>query len=377
MKFRLHNQSYYMSINAILFFEKAAFFCFILIYFILCTSFSNQKDLSITYFISDNLIKFRDFTIIIHSSNITKWRLNKNLKRYIVHKPHIHIFVVYAENATIDPKYNSIIAYGCPDKWISIDCKDAYAYNFFLKNVNLGDFLYRAMDDTFLDILNLEKLIIQLRTIYNPSTDIVFRGVANDEYGKKIYLGGGSGWLMSRAMVALHNIPFYSFSKNTPYAFRNQDDTAETIILKKIGFKKMNVWEDPRWAESGCTAGNFSNFLNENFLQLENCSLNNELISLTEMIALHSATEDQKENWIISRDFPSYIYGYKVPISQCVKICKSHPGIINYRTTYKYLKDNAEIITLSDIKKRKIRSWNYKKNYIEKKSRKYFPFFEN
>lgn len=49
------------------------------------------------------------------------------------------------------------------------------------------------------------------------------------------------------------------FQTNTPYALNRQDDTAESIIVQKIGFKTMKTWEDPRWAENGYTKIDISN----------------------------------------------------------------------------------------------------------------------
>ncbi|KAK8837929.1 hypothetical protein M9Y10_035871 [Tritrichomonas musculus] len=323
-------------------------------------------NLSVLNIFSKQYQRPQDFTIMIHTSNRTKWRLDKYLNQYIIKKPHIHIFVIYSEQVTPDPRFDYIIANDCVDKRSDLHCRNSIAYNYFLQNEILGDFLYRAMDDTLLNITNLEKLIDQLRMIYNPKEHLVFRAFANDEspYGK-IYLGGGSGWLMSRAMVAIHNIASFSFEANIKYAFAGQDDTCETLILNKVGFKSVNVWEDLHWAENGCTFGNFSEYLNGNFKQLEDCPIGKkELISLPEMIAMHGIDEEQKDKWILSRNFPDYIYGYKVTNNQCVRMCKSVPGMGTNRTSFQYLKKNAEFITLSDILKKNISDFNNNLNYI-------------
>lgn len=246
-------------------------------------------------------------------------------------------------------------------------------YNFFLKNPNLGDFLYRGIDDTVINITNLEKLIKQLRSIYNPLTDIVFRGFANDEFKGKIYLGGGSGWLMSRAMVSIHNHSYFSFKENTPHAFWRQDDTSESIIVRKIGFKSLNAWRDPRWAENGNFGFDLSNVtVDEFFDKLDNCSSKvDDLVPVNEMIAMHATSETTKRNWVMSQKYPynSYnnIYVYKLPNSQFSKMCKAEPGIINRRTTLNYLKENAEFIKLSELLAKKNYTFDYKYNYIDNK----------
>lgn len=99
----------------------------------------------------------KDFMIIIQSSNKTKYRLHKYLDYYYVNKSHIHYFIVYSEKVEPDPKYPYLLAKSCKDNTISLIGKNAYAYEYFLNNKNMGDFLYRAIDDTILNITNLEK----------------------------------------------------------------------------------------------------------------------------------------------------------------------------------------------------------------------------
>lgn len=82
------------------------------------------------------------------------------------------------------------------------------------------------------------------------------------------------------------------------------------------------------------------------------------------MIAMHGIDEEQKDKWILSRNFPDYIYGYKVTNNQCVRMCKSVPGMGTNRTSFQYLKKNAEFITLSDILKKNISGFNNNLNYI-------------
>lgn len=314
----------------------------------------------------------KDFTIIIHSSERTKSRLDQYLTHYIKYKKHIHIIVAYGKNSTPDPRFDHLIT-PCADTRDSLDCKNGYVYNFFLENPNLGDFLYRGIDDTIINITNLEKLIQQLRTIYNPKTDIVFRGFANDEFREKVYLGGGSGWLMSRAMVSIHNYSYYSFQVNTPHAFWKQDDTSESIIVRKIGFKSLKAWRDPRWAENGNVELDLSNVtIDEFFNKLDNCSRNvDDLVPVNQMIAMHATFENLKRNWILSQKYPynSYnnIYVYKLPYSQFSKMCKAEPGIINRRITLNYLKENAEFIKLSELLVKKNYQFDYKYNYIDNK----------
>lgn len=353
-----------LNYHTLLFTKKATICCFQTVFFLVLFLLSDD---SISHFHRAELTitPAKDFTIIIHSCNKTKWRLNKYLSRYIINKPHIHIYIVYPEGVTPDPRYKSIVCTGCGDHRMSLDCRNVQAYNFFIEHSNLGDFLYRAMDDTLLNITNLEKLIYQLRTIYDPNKHIIFKGFLNDELNRKFFLGGGSGWLMSRAMVKLHKIPFYSFQANIKHSWAIQDDTTETIIVRKIGFKSSKNYIDPRWAESGSMEGNLTEFSNGNFENMKVCNLENNLVPIHEMIALHSVHEGQKNMWIASISFPSFVYCFKRKNSQIVDMCKYDKKIVNKRLSFNYLKENAEIISLSDIIKKNLSVWNYSLNYIE------------
>lgn len=117
---------------------------------------------------------------------------------------------------------------------------------------------------------------------------------------------------MSRAMVSLHSIPYYSLGLNIKHAHVRHDDLAETVEFRKIGFKSLNVWEDLRWAEGSCTFGDFSQYLKGNFSEMENCPLDKELTLASDMIAMHGLDENQKENWMKSKFFSNYFYCYKV-----------------------------------------------------------------
>ena len=48
-------------------------------------------------------------------------------------------------------------------------------------------------------------------------------------------------------------------------------------------------------------------------------------------------------------------------------MCKAKPGILNKRTTFEYLKDNAKYIKLDEILQRKSTLKNNTHDYIENK----------
>lgn len=336
------------------------FICFLMF---LRYSYFSYHDFSI--FLTSKLIK-KDFTIIIHSSNKTKPRLHQFLDHYYINKSYIHYFVVYGEKVRPDPKYPYLLASSCKDDTISLAGKNAYAYEYFLNNKSLGDFLYRAMDDTFLNITNLEKLINELRLIYDPKKHIIFKGYANN-LNNRIFLGGGTGWLMSRAMVEIHTIHDYSWPYNFHFSHRHQDDTTETIILKKVGFKSMKVWNDPRWAENICNSDNPADFLNGNFSSLKKCPTDVKLTPIKDMISMHGRKENKRRIALYSGNYPDNIYIYRVDNPKrdtCCFLCISDSGIVDNRTSFQYLKENSQFLTVEDLKNREPFQMSNITNYI-------------
>lgn len=306
----------------------------------------------------------KDFMIIIHSSNKTKPRISKYLSYYYINKSYIHYFVVYGEKVQPDPKYPYLLATSCKDNTISLSGKNAYAYDYFNRNENMGDFLYRAMDDTILNITNLEKLINELRSIYDPNKHLVFRGFPNNLH-QRIFLGGGTGWLMSRAFVKAHFISEFSFQHNFHFSYRHQDDTTETLILKKIGYRNMNAWDDPRWVESLDSVSSYKNLLNGKYDSLVKCPDGVELTSIRELVSMHGKSDKEREIWKLYKNFPDNFYVYRKQChGTCLAICRSNPGIVNKRTTYQFLKDNSQFITLDDIKSKTLDPINRTNNFI-------------
>lgn len=95
-----------------------------------------------------------------------------------------------------------------------------------------------------------------------------------------------------------------------------------------------------------------------------------ELTPINQMISMHATNNLEKKNWITSQIFlynADNIYVYKLPFRQFSKMCNAKPGILNNRTTFQYLKDNAEYIKVEELIQRKNNIYNYRHNYIDNK----------
>lgn len=290
-------------------------------------------------------------TIFIVSSNATKSRLDEYLKSYYSVRPDVKFIVAYSTNTEPHPKYDYVFCHGCNDTRTGINglpCKDSEIYKYFVEHPELGDFMYRAIDDTSLNVDNLVKLVKDLSTIYDPVDEIVFRGYRNDEHEKRyrvVNLGGGSGWLMSRGMAAIHQLPGFRFIDHFHRSWFLQDDTTETLILNNLGLKSHLTWSDPRWIEVCSTCNG-----DGNFSKIPECETD-DVIHMNDVIAYHSIADKERKAGLLLGKYPDDIYAVKQPLLSTT-LCRGKPGIKNPRTSLEYLKEHAEHMTLRNVKRR-------------------------
>jgi hypothetical protein len=212
----------------------------------------------------------------------------------------------------------------------------------------LGDFLFRAMDDTYIFVANLLNLTERLRLIYDVDRELVFRGFLNSEYLPDIYLGGGVGWLQSRQMVAVHKNREYGFERNIWKYGGLQDDSAETAIIQKI-FQRNETWAELAMIEN-CANCNGEAWQRGEFKGLPSCP-SNEIIPLNDIVSLHTRgcmVESVSAAALIGF-YPHVVYIYHQNHTQRSIICKSGPGLRNPRTSLPYMTAMAEHVTLDDL----------------------------
>jgi hypothetical protein len=125
-------------------------------------------------------------TIIVQTSKATSYQIDEILRRYKVDLPDVHYFCVIAAGVP-HPAGLPVIETPCQDTkdgYHGLVCRDVHAYKYFVARPELGSYLFRAIDDSHLNVTNLLKLISKLNEVYDPRYKIVFRGYANDEYNR-------------------------------------------------------------------------------------------------------------------------------------------------------------------------------------------------
>jgi hypothetical protein len=200
-------------------------------------------------------------TVVILTSNKTRYRLETLLANYREENVRVNYLLVHSDRWELSPSERRLgesIPLACEDTWNGLVCKEIGVYKYFLAQRKLGNWLYRAIDDTFLNVSNLLTLISLLEQVYDSSKHIVFRGGPNREFHSMgmVWLGGGCGWLMSRPMVAAHFMKGFTFEDSRVSANQSgqwphdctQDDCLTTRIVGRI-FGSMGPWADDQMTD--------------------------------------------------------------------------------------------------------------------------------
>jgi hypothetical protein len=122
-------------------------------------------------------------------------------------------------------------------------CRVEGSYRTFLRDFPDCNWLFRAVDDTFVHLWNFYAWLVRLNGVYGAEEQIIFRAHANFEHEIQYYIHGGTGWLMSRGYLQFHrsqNLSLISLLSQSKY---RQDDTAQSIIVRKL-FTKPILWDE-------------------------------------------------------------------------------------------------------------------------------------
>lgn len=313
----------------------------------------------------------RNFTIIIHSSDKTKSRLEKFFKLYYRPIPGVNYLVIYPNNSQPDSRIPSLITPCQPLRLAvqGLNCRDQFAFEYFLNNSWTGDFLYRGMDDTMLNIYNLAKYISKLRQVYNPLEEVVFKSSINLQMkamnGSEM-IGGGAGWIQSRAMVAIHTLPTMSMYDMYDDNFTFQDDMTETRIYQRLNFsasdvRSIQMGDD---CEGICPKLWWKIF---GFRVAPKCKEGAEIFPMNEIISFHSGLHvprtHQFGRWL--GRYPSDLYCAMFEGRRGYIPCRADPAIENEQLTVEYLRKTAKHVSFVEAKKLVENSVEHYASFIE------------
>ena len=193
--------------------------------------------------------------------------------------PNSHFF----NNSLLNIQLNPV---KCLDTIFNLSCRVDSSYKSFLddpENKNIG-WLYRATDDSYINFENLYYYIINLNQNYDPTNDLIVRAHANFERKSNYYIHGGPGYLMSREYVKYHFLTNLTLSRLQNYSKYRQDDTAESIIVRKIFSGSYKQWDE--FYIEGFKCQNCELTKNSNNI-LPKCPPNKRIGALNKIISFH------------------------------------------------------------------------------------------
>lgn len=234
--------------------------------------------------------------IDFHSSQFTFHRINFLYKNYWNYNPYLksNIFkirVICSNDFT--PSFANLssqikiqlIPVKCFDSIHDLSCRVDEGYKSFLNdsdNKKIG-WLFRATDDSFIDFENLFSYITMLNKNYDSMKDLVVRAHANFEMKSNYYIHGGPGYLMSREYVKYHFVSNLTLNRLKAYSKYKQDDTAESIIVRKM-FKRYRQWDEFYIDGFKCRNCHLTNVQSGN---LPKCPPDKRIGNLKKMISFH------------------------------------------------------------------------------------------
>jgi hypothetical protein len=220
--------------------------------------------------------------------------------------------VITPINVTIDvPLHNYNVA--CPLKVSGLACRDDFGYQLFVSDFPNAKWMFRAVDDTWISLLNLRRYLLKLERRFNPDIHIVFKTHANRQFPGYPYAHGGGGWLVSRAYAKYHmaSSHIWSLVKLIPFAKLNQDDTAQSIAVRHI-FSSWKDWDEPLINGFDCLRCDYR-VASRNWDKFDMCPENVILARLSDLVAMHTRGHRRRHVNLIStvEKAPPYVFYYR------------------------------------------------------------------
>ena len=185
----------------------------------------------------------------------------------------------------------------------------------FIENTSLRWFA-RVVDDEYVDIPNLAKLINEYESKFNPLKDTIIKG-----HLCNYFLHGGSGWLLSRKTVQrllkVWNSIKIDYSKSDDHFAMNY-------------FLKLGVI--PKYMSSSSFLGSYMetnpyDLMLNKWANITKCPKNTTTIKMSDVAFWHSSQKDLgvlTHGYELLRTMPDFVYGEfsSGPVNFCKYDCK-------------------------------------------------------
>jgi hypothetical protein len=297
---------------------------------------------------------------------VTQVRLHDCLEKYKEEIWGVKYVIVFSNLTGIgaeERQLGDMLPVGCNNKWTGLVCRDLEAYKYFLAHRHLGNWLFRAMDDTYVNVTNLLSRIAQLEQVYDPRKHIVLRAAQNNECVRagRLWIGGGAGWLMSRPMVAAHFMRGFTFGEagERRACGCTQDDCLTTRIAIRI-FGSSLPWADNAMTDSLLSIKPLlDQTKRKRIWKVLECPDNvvNRLRPSDELISAHCGWGNRfslcARFWQLPYELNKSIYSYVPNNTRGLMFCwvTSEIPKVSHTETLKDLMQKAVFLTLADLRR--------------------------
>lgn len=267
-------------------------------------------------------------------------------------------YVISDSQKALDTARKGILSPNCTGGRMSANgnaCRFDMTFKHFYFETN-SPWLLVAIDDTFLNIKNLFRLLDVLESMYNPFEDQVMLGQVHHDWGTN-FPHGGPGLLYSRAWVSeffRQNMSFEIVHQNN---FRYTYDI--TTGLLALNYFPKSIWIDHPWIivvmpEKDSTKA----LLTKNWSILNKCQKKwGRLPRLQDVSQFHISPFEKDSNFLAPPsidDAPPHVKVYR-PQNYAIRFCIQkdieNDLLINKDTINKSIV-NCKSINKADVKKR-------------------------
>lgn len=199
------------------------------------------------------LIAFHVHTSTSTFDRVKNWHYFEN--HMLVQSGRYKIKYVLSDRSPLTTHNDTVLRVDCEDVTPGLNglvCRVEKSYSQMLMENPHCRWFYRAMDDTYIRIEKFHKWLNYLDRVYDPLKHILFRSVINIAPDGCGYLHGGTGWLMSRAFLEFH-VRRTSLAAIFRESLRQQDDTAESMIIYKMYGNNHWIWNSLNFMGCRCT----------------------------------------------------------------------------------------------------------------------------
>ncbi|OHT15961.1 hypothetical protein TRFO_13650 [Tritrichomonas foetus] len=268
----------------------------------------------------------------------------------LVHDGTFRITNIMSSEANIAKEVFRTIRVPCTDLCPEIDglvCRQDYSYIAFLHEAAEADWLYRAIDDQYLDLYNLYEYITNLNKIVDPAENLVSKSRINSKHMPDRFILGGIGWLLSKGMVKYmfrNKLNLMTHFKNS---FITQDDTTMSLVNDLV-FPNPLYWDEPHFIGQNFQPMFDKYFKDYDFSGVPECPSNFMVALLKNIIGIHLFGRDERLRTFSERlkELPEDLCFYYLPKDPDLYLCMRNNATIVARNDLDAIRANTPVYTM-------------------------------